>query len=710
MPSRARVKRGAISSVGAAVAVSALVVALAGAPLASAGAASAGSAVAKPWVFQSAPLPPAIDFTDTITCGSPSLCISLGQETVGDVLLTTTDAGTKWSLRQPPTDIGAFVDLSCSGEDCLATIGPHAFGATQPSGAASSTDGGRRWTLDKTIPGSGNGFWSTADCPTVSTCYVLDEGSGAYTAGGIEKTANLGAAFRSEHLSGPGAAGVSDLLGMSCADAASCAALGERSAGGSDVVWTANGGADWAVGHLPAGPSVSLDAISCVTASTECVAVGTEGTQGTTTVSYTSANGGRSWAAAGSLGFSGSAAGVACMSSSSCVAVGYEGDGLTDEGVVATSADFGKSWRATAGAAGSGALFAVACPSATECIADRSPKVLSPPGPAGGTGWLVTDDGGAKWAAADVPLGIAELSDVSCVTRSECTAVGGTAGPKDEGVIVATADGGSKWVVSAYVPGLQSLTNVSCPSAAVCVAVGTFNWGTGHLIAYTDDGGSHWATVRPPAGVTSLLRVSCPTPTVCEVLGRRSSGKTLLLRTTDGGSTWSESEAPSGLAYGLDLTCPSAEDCYLVGDRSQGGAIFATTDGGEEWVRLPVPSADSIVESISCPTVKVCYALSGTDVAVTTDGGSHFTNEALPPALSFPPETISCAGASSCAGVTMGPGPVSPSVAFATTTAGESWYNPVLPADVGFLLGISCVSAVCTSVGVDGEIVRGGLA
>jgi photosystem II stability/assembly factor-like uncharacterized protein len=535
---------------------------------------------------------------------------------------------------------------------------------------------------------------------------VLDEGLGSYTAGGIEKTTNLGASFSTEHLSGPGAAVQSDLLDISCSSTMSCVALAETTSGASDVVRTANGGADWSTASLPAGSGASLNSITCVAATTECMAVGTDGPAA---VSFTSANGGRTWAAAESLGFSGTPLAVACLTASSCVAVGEEGDGLTDDGVVATTADFGNSWLASARGKGSGILYALACPSATGCIADRSPQSLSPPGPAGGTGWLVTHDGGAKWTSVDVPLGIAELSDVSCVTSSECTAVGGTAGPKDEGVIVATSDGGSKWVVSAYVPGLQSLTSVSCPSAAVCVAVGTLNWGTGHLIAYTDDGGSDWATVAPPSGVTSLLAVSCPTPTVCEALGRRSSGKSELLRTTDGGSMWAASAPPAGLAYGLDLNCPSAEDCYLVGDRSQGGAIFATTDGAGKWVRLPVPSADSIVESVSCPTVKVCYALSGPDVAVTTDGGSHWTNRALPPALSFPPEKISCASASSCGGVSMGPGPVSPSVAFATQTAGKSWYSPVLPKEVGFLLGISCVPAACASVGVDGEIVRGGL-
>jgi hypothetical protein len=680
---------------------------LAAAPLQSVAAATAGPAVGKPWVFQSAPLPPWIELTGSITCGGPSSCISIGQENVGDALLTTTDAGAHWSLAQPPADIGAFVRISCFGDDCLATSGPHVFGATQPSGAASSTDGGRRWTVDTSIRGSGQGFWSTVDCPTASTCYLLDEGLGSYTAGGIEKTTDLGTSFSTEHIAGAGAGNVRDLVEMACASATSCAGLAVSSSGASEEVWTANGGADWAVAGLPGGSNASLESITCVAATTDCMAVGSDGSAA---VGFTSANGGRTWRAAGSLGFSGDASGVDCSGSSSCVAVGYEGDGTSDDGVVASTADFGKKWEASARGEDSGTLFDVACPSARLCIADRSPRAFSPPGPAGGTGWLVTRNGGVKWASADVPLGIAELSDVSCVTSSQCTAVGGTGGPKDEGVIVATADGGSKWGISDYVPGLQSLTSVSCPSAAVCVAAGTFNWGTGHLIAYTKDGGSHWATVKPPAGVNTLLAVSCPTPAICEALGRTPpSGRSVLLRSTDGGASWVESKAPDGLAYGFDLSCPSAEDCYLVGDRSKGGAIYATTDGADKWVRLPVPAADSVVQSVSCPSLEVCYAASYSDVAVTADGGSHWTNEALPPVPSFPPEMISCASTSSCAGVTMGNGPISPGVAFATTTAGKTWYNPALPADVGFLLGISCVSTECTSVGVDGEIVRGSL-
>jgi photosystem II stability/assembly factor-like uncharacterized protein len=658
------------------------------------------------WKLQRPPLPPQIQDVGSLTCTNPSFCLSVGYNQTGDGLLTTINGGARWAYTAPPAGIGSFTSVDCFDADaCLATTGPATTLFTSPSGAAASIDGGRTWTVDKTMPKPpGGGYWGPVACASATTCYVIERNASGYTTGGIEKTSDLGKTWTSEHVSGPDASHVNDLVALSCGSATSCVAVQQSNKGTGDVVYTTNGGSTWTLAQVPTGFKAFLDSISCVRATTDCMAAGSPGS---TTAVITSQDSGKTWKATAAPGYKGPVSGVSCATLARCIAVGYLGSGLTNAGVAAFSTDFGKSWHVAPRTNIHGDLESVICPTATACTATRFSDG-EVPGPAGSLGFSISKDGGATWSQSSVPLGIAELQEVACVTTEICTAVGGVTGPMDAGVVLRTDNGGATWAVQDYVAAVQSLSSVSCATTEACVAVGSFNYGSGDLIVYTHDAGKTWLSVKPPPLAAMLLDVDCPSATVCEVLGRTAHDDgNAVLRTTDGGAKWTQSRGPAFLDYGFQLSCPTTSLCYLVGDTAvNGGAIFVTTDGGLKWKEDSLAASVAIIQSVSCPSTTVCYAWSSGSVLTTTDGGKHWSSRLLsqqPFAIS---QSISCSSSTSCA-VVSEQQPFSPSVAYVTTTAGKSWYQPKMPTGVGWLLGIDCTRGVCMSVGADGQIVRG---
>lgn len=211
-------------------------------------------------------------------------------------------------------------------------------------------------------------------------------------------------------------------------------------------------------------PNGYLLGISCPSAS-DCIAVGQQGTSALAMRWHANR-----WRvglyAAGSPGMS-VLNGVSCTSARSCIAVGYTAPNQTVLPRALIERWNGRAWsrmRApTPSPPESVFLNAVSCARGS-CTAVGSD----------GFQQLVERWDGRRWSIQPAPPGTsaAELNGVSCVSPTDCTAVGGRSNSHEP---LAERWNGSRWSVE-HTPAIalaSLLWAVSCPSAGECVAVGT---------------------------------------------------------------------------------------------------------------------------------------------------------------------------------------------------------------------------------------------
>jgi photosystem II stability/assembly factor-like uncharacterized protein len=360
--------------------------------------------------------------------------------------------------------------------------------------------------------------------------------SGTQTAPPRTRSTTIGAAGQ------PAPGGAVQLLGVSCATALACWAVGSapalsplpRSGAQPSVIdATVDGGASWRAQRAElAGPSV-LAGISCPDR-LHCLAVGaTLGDQVRGAVVGT-ADGGAHWAEVGAPSSAIDVVSVHCAVAGRCIVLATDGSSLWS----ATTNDGGRVFQRggalPTGFSGAGRLD---CPDPTECeVAGFVPST-----PGHGTGAIATtSDGGTTWAAATLPGGLGILHSVSCLVDHKCLAVG-TSSTTASGVAVGqgellTSSDRTNWAPAAAPAGVHDAFGVSCPSDLVCALVGT-RWTTG-------------PPVTPTAGVTT---------------------------STDGGKTWRQATTvytPVGLSA---IDCPSTRSCISV--------------GGDVLVRVALPRA-----------------------------------------------------------------------------------------------------------------------
>jgi len=331
---------------------------------------------------------------------------------------------------------------------------------------------------------------------------------------------------------------------------------------------------------------------------------------------------------------------VSCMSASQCVAVGYAGDTSGTVGLVLTES--GGSWTGSEAPlpaslpAGTWVyMMRVSCVSASQCVAVGYAQVDG----TGTVGVLWTDSGGS-WTAAEAPLpagadggadAYSPLYGVSCVSASQCVAVGGVdVSGADQGLVL--TDSGGSWT-AAVAPWQQNtgvaiqdldLRGVSCWSASQCIVVGD-----GEDVL-TDSGGSWTAAAAPvPAddlGTSDLYGVSCVSASQCIAVGSAPvSGITQTQLLTDSGGSWTAAVAPqpagasrAGGSTIADVSCWSASQCIAVG-----GTVL--TDSGGSWTAaeapLPAGASDGGPDSVSCWSASQCVAVGNyTDTSGSNQG------------------------------------------------------------------------------------------
>jgi hypothetical protein len=371
-----------------------------------------------------------------------------------------TVAASGWTVTQAGTTaLSGWLD----GVDCVSATSCVAVGnessSTAPTAALVETLDQGSWSPTRlpAAPGSEGDYLFSVSCPAAGTCVAVgyfftpENGGGKGTM--LVDTLAHGK-WSVASTPSPGSAFVDSFLyGVSCTTATSCVAVGNTDDGDSStalpLILTLSG-STWSVTKSPTvGSAAGLVAVSCPDATT-CVATGNRTppgslktlvetrTDGTWSVTPSPGSGGQN----PTYGARGLTA-VSCLSAASCVAVGQ----LSGPGpVVGTLAD--GTWSVASSpnplpADTASGLYGVSCPTAATCVAVGAlGKSFNPNAPDGAfgepIGSLIETGPGATMRAEGQPAGLpahSGLHAVSCVASS-CVAVGQTGqftGPMSSG-------------------------------------------------------------------------------------------------------------------------------------------------------------------------------------------------------------------------------------------------------------------------------------
>ena len=209
-----------------------------------------------------------------------------------------------------------------------------------------------------------------------------------------------------------------------------------------------------------------LDGLACPSA-TSCIAVGTNDARVGVVVAVTSGTPGSAKTIAGTTELSA----VACPSATSCLAVGDLFEFNDEEGASpASNAGVGVVVPISGGAPGSAQTVAgtsrlpgVACPSSTNCVAVGSNAAVS-------AGVVVPVAPGGAPGAPQAVTGHLQLFGVACPNSSGCVAAGSFISEQGPGVLVPIAPDGTVGTVQS-VSGLLSVNAVGCSNTTSCLAV-----------------------------------------------------------------------------------------------------------------------------------------------------------------------------------------------------------------------------------------------
>jgi uncharacterized repeat protein (TIGR02543 family) len=228
-----------------------------------------------------------------------------------------------------------------------------------------------------------------------------------------------------------------------------------------------------------------------------------------------------------------------------------------------------------------------------------------------------------------------ELGDVSCVSTTNCTAVGfyqTTAGVQT----LIESWNGTSWSV---IPNPNSspstnsgLAGVSCVSATSCTAVGWYSQTSGYAAPLVESwDGSTWSVIPSPDPVSDTEEaefsgVSCVSPTSCVAVGvdyPTASTNQTLVESWDG-STWSivPSPNPSGATQTelQSIVCFSAASCMAVGSTYNGTISQGLVESwhGSTWSITPSPnpagSTEGYLRELSCASAASCMAIGSSGV------------------------------------------------------------------------------------------------
>jgi hypothetical protein len=549
----------------------------------------------------------------------------------------------------------------------------------------------------------------------------------ATNAGGIssgKEVAVVTGPFLDKHTTpNPSGAEQSILYGMSCTSSSWCMGVGYTKNTAHEFAPLAEGwnGTEWQLmtpATPPGGKETSLKSVSC-TSSTACTAVGSfvsssnieplvERWNGTTwTIQSTPA--------APTKDFY-QLLGVACTSSTACIAVGDNVTNLAElESVTLAEKWNGVEWKVQT-TPGKGQLNGISCTSGSACTAVGSTGFGGEP--------LAERWNGVEWTTQSaVKMSSAGLSSVSCTSATSCIAVGNSGGilgtPASN---ISQSWNGTTWstvvVPNPWEAKNTFLRGVSCTSATSCVAVGSLDEAT-----LADKwNGTEWRRMAlPQAGATqsALYSVSC-VAAYCATDGTYTSGGANLTLAGSFGEPGSQSETATGVtATGATLNAsvdPNGRETTYHMEYGE-----TTSYGNKVPVSDASISSSIAVEKVSQtiaelqPETTYHYRVVATNASGKTNGTDRtFTTATMPWVVDTTPNVsgaeqsnlygVSCTSTSWCMGVGS-----TKNTAHEITPLSESWngtawkiVTPVTPtgAKETGLKSVSCASATaCTAVG-----------
>jgi hypothetical protein len=229
---------------------------------------------------------------DSVSCVGSSFCVAVGESLsfltcpagspkgvpcveYRGVLVEQWD-GERWRPEPAPSPSpdAALLGVSCvSAADCVAVGKYAAVGRPGgPSGLVAERWDGRRWRLQAAPTWPGAALVGVS-CASADYCEAVGEGPGGALAEGWD-----GTAWRAQPIAGargggaPGSGGF--LEGVSCASRDFCEAVGrQQSANAAKAMVVLWDGSAWAVQPAPGPKGSDLEAVSCA-ARDDCVAVG----------------------------------------------------------------------------------------------------------------------------------------------------------------------------------------------------------------------------------------------------------------------------------------------------------------------------------------------------------------------------------------------------------------------------------------------------
>jgi hypothetical protein len=445
------------------------------------------------WSVVSAPKPSGSTDTElsSVSCTATTACLAVGDYVHSKELPLAESLGTSgWKVTTVPAPTGSGSLLSgescVSAQDCIA-VGEIYAPTTETLAYAWN---GSKWTVESTpTPKVPDGFLSSISCTSASACTSVGAAQAL-----LAEVWN-GKQWSTQKTPTPKSWLIPTFEAVACPAATMCMGAGHYNSQTIPKVARSNGPNGGTTAQLP-----FVDRLS-----------GTKWTASALTVSTPRS----------------SLNAVACPTTSACLAVGWYEDSSTDF-VPLAEAWNGTKWTMSAPPNPSGSmdteLNGVACTSSTACLAVGSSQV----------GPVLDSWNGASWTVVAVPSPSgategANLSSIDCTSALACVAIGSY----EDSSFIAHPFGetwnGSTWAVTSVpVPSganYPSLYGLACTSASACLATGSYQVSaTGDEAVLADSwNGSSWAlaTVPAPPGSNnaSLSGISCAADGSCTVVG-----------------------------------------------------------------------------------------------------------------------------------------------------------------------------------------------
>jgi len=342
--------------------------------------------------------------------------------------------------------------------------------------------------------------------------------------------------------------------------------------------------------------------------------------------------------------------------------------------------------------------------------------------PAAAAGWAVVASPNPSSSTGS------HLNAVSCVSATNCIAVGYFSTASSPGRALVERWNGTNWVILTTPSPTGStasyLNSVACRSATFCIAVGYFTTASSPGRTLVERwNGTKWVVVGSPnaTGATGSYfnAVSCPTTSYCAAVGYSyNATATHTLAERFNGTNWAVVASPNPVGDDPDLqavSCTSATSCFAVGyyDGNGGsGTTLIERWNGSKWAILASPNpknSDAYLSGVSCvgatcTAVGVYYGTGAGRTLVERSTGSGWAIVGSPnPAGSGDSylNDVRCSSGTSC--VAVGAYASGADKTQVQRWNGSAWAVVASPNPAGsagsYLNGLSCPGTICTAVG-----------